>query len=223
VSRTRDKATIPITDENKIVEILVKWWEKKYGMNEGSRSNNLFKLASAFNDFGVNKSECESVLSQFEQSDFKLSEITSIIKSAYRNTSNFRTKFFEDANSKQKIEKLIRSGKKESEIANSFPELKPEQVSQSLEQIKEKISINDFWQYDKNGKINLSPHRYKYWLEQNNFFKYYLFMVTNKFILFTFLFFCYFISNAQNSFYDDIRLMDYQRNKQLLTHFSQKE
>ena len=25
-----DKPTIPVTDENKIVEILVKWWEKKY-------------------------------------------------------------------------------------------------------------------------------------------------------------------------------------------------
>ena len=164
---------IAVVSENRIISNLLKWWEKKYGMTEGSRSNNLFKLASAFNDFGVNKSECESVLSQFEQTDFKLSEINSIIKSAYRNTSNFKTKFFEDANSKQKIEKLIRSGKKESEIANSFPELKPEQITQSLEQIKEKISINDFWQYDKNGKINLSPHRFKYWLEQNNFFKYY--------------------------------------------------
>jgi hypothetical protein len=30
VSRSRDQATIPITDENKIVEILVKWWQKKY-------------------------------------------------------------------------------------------------------------------------------------------------------------------------------------------------
>ena len=41
-------------------------------------------------------------------------------------------------------------------------------------------------------------------------------MVVKKFILFTFLFFCYFVSNAQNSFFDDIRLMDYQRNKQIL-------
>jgi len=41
-------------------------------------------------------------------------------------------------------------------------------------------------------------------------------MVVKKLIFFTILFFCYFVSNAQNSFYDDIRLMDYQRNKQLL-------
>ena len=41
-------------------------------------------------------------------------------------------------------------------------------------------------------------------------------MVVKKFILFTFLFFCYFNSSAQNSFYDDIHLMDYQRTSQLL-------
>ena len=41
-------------------------------------------------------------------------------------------------------------------------------------------------------------------------------MVVKKCILFIFIFFCYFTSTAQNSFFDDIRLMDYQRNKQLL-------
>ena len=41
-------------------------------------------------------------------------------------------------------------------------------------------------------------------------------MVVKKFISFTFIFLCYFTSNAQNSFFDEIHLMDYQRNKQLL-------
>ena len=41
-------------------------------------------------------------------------------------------------------------------------------------------------------------------------------MVVKKFIFFIFLSLCYFISSAQNSFFDDIRLMDYQRNRQLL-------
>ena len=30
--KNRDKPSIPITDENKIIDILVKWWEKKYPM-----------------------------------------------------------------------------------------------------------------------------------------------------------------------------------------------
>ena len=41
-------------------------------------------------------------------------------------------------------------------------------------------------------------------------------MVVKKLIFFTVLFFCYSIGHTQNSFFDDIHLMDYQRNKQLL-------
>ena len=41
-------------------------------------------------------------------------------------------------------------------------------------------------------------------------------MVVKKLLFLTILFFYCFVSNAQNSFYDDIRLMDYQRTKQLL-------
>ena len=46
VSR-RDPPTIPITDENKIVDILIKWWTKKYPMVEGQRNQNTFVLAMA--------------------------------------------------------------------------------------------------------------------------------------------------------------------------------
>ena len=37
VNKNTDIPTIPVTDENKIVEILVKWWEKKFPMNEGEK------------------------------------------------------------------------------------------------------------------------------------------------------------------------------------------
>ena len=55
VNRYNDQQTIPITDENKIVEILVRWWEKKYPMTEGQRNQNCFVLAMAFNDYGIAK------------------------------------------------------------------------------------------------------------------------------------------------------------------------
>jgi hypothetical protein len=41
-------------------------------------------------------------------------------------------------------------------------------------------------------------------------------MVVKKWVFFFILFFCNFISTAQNTFYDEIRLMDYQRTRQLL-------
>jgi hypothetical protein len=41
VVKHRDAPTIPITDENKIVEILVKWWHNKFPMVEGQRNANV--------------------------------------------------------------------------------------------------------------------------------------------------------------------------------------
>ena len=41
-------------------------------------------------------------------------------------------------------------------------------------------------------------------------------MVVKNILFFVGSFFCYFVSTAQNSFFDDIHLMDYQRTKQLL-------
>ena len=64
-STYRDAPTIKITDENKIVDILVRWWQKKYPMTEGSRNQNCYILAMAFNDFGVNKSLAQYILGQY--------------------------------------------------------------------------------------------------------------------------------------------------------------
>ena len=68
----RDPLTIPITDENKIVEILIKWWAKKYPMVEGQRNQNVFVLAMAFNDYGINKSLAGYVLNGYATRDFPL-------------------------------------------------------------------------------------------------------------------------------------------------------
>ena len=96
VGRLDVNTTIPVTDENKIVEILVKWWEKKYGLIEGERNNNVYILASAFNDFGINKTLAEYVMSQFATKDFPITEVKRTIQSAYSQKQNFATKFYED-------------------------------------------------------------------------------------------------------------------------------
>ena len=59
VEKHKDIPTIPITDENKVVDILVKWWTKKYPMIEGQRNQNVYILAMAMNEFGINKSLAE--------------------------------------------------------------------------------------------------------------------------------------------------------------------
>lgn len=92
INKYKDKPTIPVTDENKIVEILLKWWENKYGLVSGERNNNVYILAAAFNDFGVPKNLAEYVMGNFSSKDFKHHEIKRTIDSAYAQVQNFGTK-----------------------------------------------------------------------------------------------------------------------------------
>lgn len=163
---------IPIKSDNRIIENLMKWWERKYGMIPGEKNNNLFKLAAAFNDFGINKSECENVMLRFDEGG-KENEIRKIIKSAYSKTSQFGTRYFEDNTSKAKIEKHIRAGKKTNDIIKILPEFTQEEVEKCVDAIKETGNIEDFWTYNSQNRIQLSIHQYKFWLQQNNFFKYF--------------------------------------------------
>jgi hypothetical protein len=168
-----ESTILPITSDNRIIRNLQTWFNNKYGISKGSRNSNLYKLAIAFNDFGINKSVALDELLQYKEVDFKAEEIESIVNSAYKKTANFGTKFFEDSQTKTKIEKAIRNGKKVKDLKKSFPELQPEKIEEVAENIKENIAINEFWYYDDNDKLKLSPHRYKYYLEQNNFSKYF--------------------------------------------------
>jgi hypothetical protein len=163
--------SIPIQSDNIIINNLLKWFENKY--NSSERNKSLFKLASALNDFGINKSVAEDVLYKYEQPDFKKSEIDTILKSAYKKTANFGTKFFEDKSIKQKIEKQIRTGKTKKDVIDYYSDFDKKDVEKCIDEIKEDLSVSDFWYYNDNGKINLSPHKYKFWLQQNNFFKYF--------------------------------------------------
>ena len=105
-----DKATIPVTDENKIVEILVKWWEKKYPMNEGQRNHHTYVLAAAFNDYGINQNLAEYILNQYESRNFDRSEIKRTIDSAYAQRQNFGTKYYEDEDKVNQIRHKLKRG-----------------------------------------------------------------------------------------------------------------
>ena len=120
VNTRLDVPTIPITDENKIVEILVKWWTKKYPMAEGQRNNNCYVLASAFNDFGVNKSLAGYVLQNYRTSDFSENEINQTINSAYAQTQNFGTKYYEDEERVNNIRVKLRRGTSKKEIKSQL-------------------------------------------------------------------------------------------------------
>ena len=174
VSKTRDKATIPITDENKIVEILVKWWEKKYPMHEGQRNTNAYVLAMAFNDFGINKSLASYVLNQFASEDFSLREIGTTIDSAYRHTANFGTKYYEDEERINTIKAKLRRGvsKKEIRIQLQDSNLDSETIDSVLNKVEEENAMQTFWDRNDRGVIKVVHVQFKQFLEDNGFYKY---------------------------------------------------
>lgn len=89
---TTRKVYIPQNiDESKTASNLLKWWHRKFGLYTGSRNANVFKLCAAFNDYGISKEYALSLISEFQQEDFRLSEIEVILQSAYRKTDKFGT------------------------------------------------------------------------------------------------------------------------------------
>ena len=120
VVKHKDVQTIPITDENKIVDILMKWWDRKYGFVSGERNNNIYILASAFNDFGISKTLAEYVMSTFTSDDFPAAELRRTIKSAYAQTQNFGTKYYEDEDTVSSVKQKMRRGMSKKDIKSSL-------------------------------------------------------------------------------------------------------
>ena len=174
VIKTRDQPTIPITDENKIVDILVKWWTKKYPMSEGQRNQNCYVLAMAFNDFGINKGLASYVLNQYASGDFTPREIATTIDSAYKNTANFGTKYYEDEERINNIRAKLRRGvsKKEIRIQLQDSHLDSDTIESVLNKVEEENAKQTFWDRNDKGVIRIIHIQFKQFLEDNGFYKY---------------------------------------------------
>jgi hypothetical protein len=174
VSKHRDAPTIPITDENKIVDILIKWWTKKYPMVEGQRNQNCYILAMAMNDFGINKSLASFVLNQYATEDFTTREIQRTIDSAYQNTANFGTKYYEDEERINSIKAKLRRGvsKKEVRIQLQDSNLDTETIESVLNKVEEENAKQTFWERNDRGVIRIVHILFKQFLEDSGFYKY---------------------------------------------------
>ena len=174
VSNSQGVATIPVTDENKIVDILVKWWEKKYGLKSGERNNNVYILASAFNDFGVNQNLAEYVMSQFSSKDFPSSEVKRTIQSAYSQRQNFGTKFYEDEEKVNLIKHKLRSGVTKKEIRSQLVDdnIEISVVDSVINKLEEETANHIFWSKNEKGVIKIVHILFKNFLEDNGFYKF---------------------------------------------------
>ena len=174
VERYKDTPTIPITDENKIVDILVKWWTKKHPMVEGQRNHNVYVLAAAFNDFGINKSLASYVLNQYATDDFTISEIARTIDSAYSNTQKFGTRYYEDEEKVNNVKAKLRRGVSKKEIRSQLQDenLPSDVIDSVLNKVEEENSKKTFWTKNDKGVVKIVHILFKHFLEDNGFYKY---------------------------------------------------
>jgi len=176
VIRHKDKQTIPITDEKKIVEILMKWWDRKYGFKSGERNNNIFILASAFNDFGVTQTVASYVMNTFVSDDFTEAELKRTINSAYAQTQNFGTKYYEDEELVATVKQKIRRGLSKKEIKNTIEEKNTDVddvvIDNVLRRLEEEQDEERFWTKSEKGVVKIVHISFKNFLEDHGFYKF---------------------------------------------------
>ena len=174
LNKYKDKPTIPVTDENKIVDILMKWWENKYGLVNGERNNNVFILASAFNDFGVPKNLAEYVMGNFDSKDFNINEIRRTINSAYAQVQNFGTKYYEDQDRVNLVKQQLRRGVSKKEIRCQLEDEKIDigDIDNVIVRLEEEQTNHKFWTKNEKGVIKIVHILFKNYLEDNGFYKF---------------------------------------------------
>jgi len=174
INTHQDTPTIPITDENKVIEILVKWWTKKYPMLSGQRNHNVFVLSMAFNDYGINKSLAGYILSQYATEDFTQEEINRTIDSAYANTNNFNTKYYEDEERLIQVKDKLRRGVSKKEVRHQLSEsgLDGNTIDFVIDRVEKENSTLSFWTKSDKGIIKIVHILFKGFLEDNGFYKY---------------------------------------------------
>ena len=174
INRETAMNTIPVTDEKKIIERIVRWWERDYGLVEGRRNDNVFILASTLNDFGISKSLAEYIISPMQSSSFTMSEIQTTINSAYKNQAAHGTKFYEDEEELHRMRSRINKGASSKEIKKDLREknINEEAVDVILENLEKTSGVIKFWTKSEKGTINLVHYLFKEFLELNGFYKF---------------------------------------------------
>jgi hypothetical protein len=168
-----DAPSIPISDESKVVDILIKWWLKEHPMS-GGRNNSSFKLAAAFNDYGINKSLASHVLNQYAEKDFTSAEIKRTVDSAYEQVQNFGTKYFEDEDRVNQIKTKLKQGASKKDVKSTLSDvnLSDDDMNTVIDKIEEDSFQMNFWDKNDKGVVDINPILFKQHLEDNGFYKY---------------------------------------------------
>lgn len=166
----REIINIPLTDSNDIADRLDKWFIKRW--NATNRNNNLHAYARQMNAFGVDVSTCESYLLRYD-SGGKEKEILALIKSAYKYSNEFNTRYFEDTKLVNEIKNTAISGDGIEKLKNKIKDIDFEKIQIEFEKHKQDLKLDEFWFYTEKEQIKLASFRFLQYLEFNNIFKFY--------------------------------------------------
>ena len=159
-----------IQDTSKKVDVIMKWFNKKFTLNVGERNNNLFKLACGLNKAGLVLNDCINTFKSFYSNGLTESEIESIVKSAYKNTAEFDTLTLIDDFKIYESERILRKG-----VSKAKKEFKKEGLTdEDIEEIIDFDFEDDyliFWDVSDKGSISLNDYKFKLFLENRGYYK----------------------------------------------------
>lgn len=159
-----------IQDTSKKVDVIMKWFNKKFTLNVGERNNNLFKLACGLNRAGLQKTECLNTFKSFYSNGLKEGEIENIVTSAYKNTAEFDTLTLIDDNKVYEAERILKKG-----ISKAKREFKKDGLNDDdIDEIIDFDFEDDyliFWDVSDKGTISLNDYKFKLFLENRGYYK----------------------------------------------------
>ena len=161
---------VKLEDYDEVAKMLIVWFKKKWTTGE-NRNTNLFILSAAFNDYGVPKSTALSYCQDYRSEDFGDHEIQSLVNSAYKNTSSFGSKTFEDTNKAKLLSRMVNNGQDEESISKKIP--MTEGIKNEIQRIKDNEEPDVFWSIDEKGKIEISAIKFDFYLRNRGISKYY--------------------------------------------------
>lgn len=159
-----------IKDTDKKVDVIIKWFNKKFTLNAGERNNNLYKLARGLNKAGMSQNEALGLFTNFYSAGLEARELESIIKSAYKHTNEFDSLTLIDDNKIREAHEVLKKGVQKAKKEFRREGLKDDDIEEIIDFDFEDDFLK-FWDTDKNGKLSLNDYKFKLFLENRGFYK----------------------------------------------------
>ena len=169
------RATLKLTDTDETIKRLKVWWEKDYGMVPKQRNNNLYILAKAMCEFGIDKSDAAFVILDYDPNPKNQSENKTTVDSAYKDMSKFGTKWFEDTQTLNMVKDKMNKGLSKKQVRSFLTESgveNAEAIESVINRIEEDSSHHVFWEKSKNGVVSVVHWKFKKYLEDHGYYKY---------------------------------------------------